>query len=79
MTDKWYCANCDWRGEKYLIAENPFDPSENITGCPKCKEANSLEAACDEPECKQPATCGFPTDNGYRRTCFKHSKLARKP
>lgn len=27
---------------------------------------------CDEPGCKEEATCGWPADIGYRRTCAKH-------
>lgn len=30
---------------------------------------------CDEPGCFDDASCGFPTENGYRRTCFDHSNL----
>ena len=33
------------------------------------------ESQCDEPECNEQATCGISTDNGYRRTCSKHSKF----
>lgn len=29
---------------------------------------------CDEPDCFDDAGCGFPTDNGYRWTCYEHSK-----
>ena len=27
---------------------------------------------CDEPGCTREGTCGFPVDDGYRRTCFEH-------
>ncbi len=27
---------------------------------------------CDEPDCMEQATCGWPTSGGYRRTCGKH-------
>jgi len=30
------------------------------------------EVQCDEPGCLQRATCGSPTENGYRRTCGEH-------
>lgn len=33
---------------------------------------------CDEPGCDQRTSCGFPTPNGYRRTCGAHYKLARE-
>jgi hypothetical protein len=28
---------------------------------------------CDEPGCLKEATCGMPTDAGYRRVCYDHS------
>ncbi len=31
---------------------------------------------CDEPGCEQEATCGWPSDSGYRRTCGKHMREA---
>ncbi len=31
---------------------------------------------CDEPGCKEGATCGFPIPGGYRRTCGKHYREA---
>lgn len=30
---------------------------------------------CDEPGCYEEASCGFPTEDGYRRTCTDHSKF----
>lgn len=29
---------------------------------------------CDEPDCYDEASCGWPSDKGYRRTCASHSK-----
>ncbi|HON48067.1 MAG TPA: hypothetical protein PLZ60_09990 [Kiritimatiellia bacterium] len=45
--------NCDWRGDSgdMLRAKNPFDESEEITGCPKCKQIECLMGVCDEPGC----------------------------
>ena len=31
---------------------------------------------CDEPGCEQEATCGRPSDAGYRRTCGGHYRAA---
>ena len=31
---------------------------------------------CDEPGCEQEATCGWPSDAGYRRTCGGHYRAA---
>jgi hypothetical protein len=70
----WRCTECNWRGTeaKLLTAPNPFDPRDTISGCPECKSANELVNACDEPGCKQDASCGWPSPKGYRRTCNTH-------
>jgi hypothetical protein len=31
---------------------------------------------CDEPDCKQRATCGTPTPSGYRSVCGEHYRAA---
>lgn len=43
----------------------------------KIKEALSL---CDEPGCFYEISCGWPSENGYRRTCGEHyeGKLKEK-
>lgn len=33
---------------------------------------------CDEPGCFDNAGCGFPTDDGYRRTCYNHSDFKKQ-
>lgn len=72
--NKRVCNECNWRGTKkeILFAPNPFKPDENISGCPNCKEINSLFIACDELDCWERATCGTPTNKKYRITCGKH-------
>lgn len=30
---------------------------------------------CDEPGCYKETSAGFPTDNGYRRTCSEHYRM----
>jgi hypothetical protein len=42
----------------------------------KIESIKKLVGFCDEPECYNEAGCGFPTDNGYRWTCYEHSKHA---
>lgn len=34
------------------------------------------DACCDEPGCKKQASWGFPTKDGYRRTCTEHHEAA---
>jgi len=76
LTRKWKCNDC---GEisiesDLLVAPNPFDTNQGITGCPKCKSCYGFTEICDDPNCTLPASCGFPSPEGYRRTCFKHYK-----
>ena len=33
---------------------------------------------CDEPDCYADASCGTPTKDGYRRTCFEHKPMDDK-
>lgn len=32
---------------------------------------------CDEPDCFKQAGCGFPTDDGYRWTCYDHYRKSK--
>ena len=69
------CRECDWQGDSKtpaLLAANPFDPADLVTGCPQCRSVNSLEACCDAPGCREPVSCGTPTPDGYRSTCGNH-------
>jgi hypothetical protein len=42
----------------------------------KIESMKKLVGLCDEPECYEEAGCGFPSDDGYRWTCYEHSKFA---
>ncbi len=71
------CGNiCD--DSEILIAQNPFDPTDMLNGCPSCKSVDSLVNACDEPGCLKSATTGWPSDKGYRYTCYEHSEWSKK-
>lgn len=37
-------------------------------------ELKTLIGLCDEPGCFKPSSCGWPSDEGYRRTCLTHMK-----
>ncbi len=43
------------------------------------EEAEAIANTCDVPGCGKPASCGWPSENGYRRTCHWHSPFARHP
>ena len=74
------CEECNWIGdeEEILTAKNPFEETETITGCPKCKSVDSLRIACDEPGCVEFSSCGTLTKEGYRNTCYKHYQTLEK-
>ena len=46
--------------------------------CADCFEPWGIEFEniCDDPGCSRLAGCGWPSDEGYRRTCFEHWKRA---
>lgn len=71
---KMKCNGCDWVGESedLLIGEHPFQDGCELQGCPECREIWDIRRACDEPGCREEATCGTPTPAGYRSTCGKH-------
>jgi len=41
------------------------------------KELKQFAQICDEPGCFSHATCGWPGDDGYRRTCYEHSNFEK--
>ena len=74
--DKLICSDCghQYRESEILKAPSPFEPDENIYGCPKCKAIDKASLVCDEPRCWEPSTCGWSGNDGYRRTCGKHAR-----
>lgn len=77
---RYKCECCEkiTAEDELLRATSPFDQDQTLLACPYCLSIDgdaNFRLICDEPDCEQIATCGFPTDdNGYRRTCFEHSK-----
>ena len=79
---RWRCEECGTVTPEPLLlkAPNPFNPSDVIVGCPRCKSVDQFERLCDEPGCTRNVSCGWPTGDesdswgGYRMTCGKHWK-----
>jgi hypothetical protein len=71
--NRWKCTECGWLGTEILFAPNPFDNRLTTTGCPNCLEVNSIIAACDVEGCEKEGSCGWPSDAGYRWTCYEHA------
>ena len=80
VSKRWKCNDCDWIGDigQLLKAPNPFAPGYGISGCPECKCVEDFTEVCDEPGCDKNAGCGFPTPDGYRRTCYEHSNFRKE-
>lgn len=75
----WYAQNWALLNRGQLDVERLARYEEHVGGlhCPKWHhESCEWQERCDEPGCKQEATCGFRTDAGYRRTCNDHSRLS---
>jgi len=75
MTNRYKCTQCRHicaEGE-VLIAQNPFDLTDMVNGCPQCKSVDSLVLACDVEGCDKEATNGWPSSAGYRHTCYVHN------
>ena len=71
---KYTCSECDHLTMEPLSAVNPFDSQDTITGCPNCKQAESLKVACMALGCQREASSGTPGGWGYRYAwlCWKH-------
>jgi hypothetical protein len=45
-----------------------------VNQCPECGECEDFTNICDAPFCEKEATCGWPSESGYRRTCGEHMR-----
>jgi len=69
------CTRCDdvFPEGKLLVALNPFDAGDRITGCPTCLQVESIVAVCQAPRCKARASSGNPMPGGgYELRCYDH-------
>jgi len=78
--NRFTCDACEYRGriEEMLSAPNPFDPTDDLYGCPKCKSINCFTSVCDEANCWRSVSWGQPTKDGYRQTCHEHGVIVEK-
>lgn len=61
--------------------EFSFETMDEIRKIVVDQKIESLKAPlnlCDEPDCFAGASCGTPTKDGYRRTCFEHKPMDDK-
>jgi len=72
--DVFRCTECATETPRDDLIKFP-DPemAENYwTICPFCREAEQFERMCDAFNCDQTSSCGTPTPDGYRITCYEH-------
>lgn len=74
----WRCQECGWRGgsEEIIQFADPVLEGNTWAICPNCRHAECFDNMCDEPACDKVAGCGWPSPEGYRRTCYEHSSFA---
>lgn len=68
-----------------ITISNEFDLNlkDNVVEAYESKDEKKLKQSlglCDEPDCFNYISCGWPSDDGYRSTCGKHyeGKLKEK-
>lgn len=76
----WRCECCSVVSADtgLLRAPSPFDPDDELVGCPSCKQTEGFIELCEIDGCLKGATCGGPGEDGiYRRTCGNHAYWLR--
>lgn len=71
--NRWACEDCDTVTHRpdLLVAAHPFDADDEVYGCPACRGMD-LTPVCDAAGCTRRVSCGTPTPEGYRSTCYGH-------
>jgi hypothetical protein len=75
MTNRVGCHECRHicKETELLSAVNPFDESETIHACPKCKSVEAHYKLCEVEGCPNAASGGYPVMGDYLEVCFEHS------
>jgi len=75
-------CGCGWRGieTQLLRAPDPFNPGDELTACPDCRQQGELRMACETDGCWKESSCGGTFADGvYRNTCGPHAEWMRSP
>ncbi len=76
---RYVCEECSSITDEpdLLRAPNPFDASDELIGCPHCRQVNGFALVCDFPGCQRESSSGEPTpEGGYVHRCHEHSLWA---
>jgi len=77
--NKMMCGNrrCGWVGDssELLTAPSPFDATDIIRACPRCKDVDtSIHTACEFEDCRRYGEGGYPLKDGrYVWRCHDHA------
>jgi hypothetical protein len=72
----YICEECGWHGEKPCVTwiDMGGRPKCAFSCCPNCHGIKStINKCCDEPGCKEGASCGTPYPGGYKQHCHRHT------
>lgn len=75
---RWRCSMCFHvtPDADLLRASHPFRPGEQVSGCPVCRNCESLSRACDVSDCQREASQCDPA-HGFR--CHFHVPVESSP
>lgn len=69
----WRCNDCEAKITDSALLRHELPAfKRTLFLCPVCGSPD-LTVVCDVPECGREATCGWPSEEGYRRTCGDHA------
>lgn len=65
------CKSCEVPMRIELVSQTLEE--FNLVVCPHCRTiTSSLDMCCEEPWCKNEASCGTPYTGGYKHHCHLH-------
>lgn len=73
--ERWRCKECYqiWTvAQLEQVFDSKSDSGEFWNICPGCRAAENFDLICDVPTCKMAVSAGWPSPEGYRRTCSNH-------
>jgi hypothetical protein len=72
--ETWRCTECKWLGPASAIkvVQDPDEADNAWSICPECRMAENFDIVCADTECQKIGSCGTPSKDGYKFTCFEH-------
>jgi hypothetical protein len=84
LTKRTVNPDLPWRDADVMVVIGNLVRAHEADPCPYCDPVHRWPCPtiprCDAPGCEGEATCGWPSDAGYRRTCGPHMReYAKEP